>query len=253
MTTWRSVGLTVLSAVMLLAGCGNESTASVQNADNGSAAQTTTQQITSVWPELTQDDMMEQSTLIVCGTVTDQSQPFQIIPTTGGDPSNFIDYTVTISDVLRGEASRETVTVRVQGGTVDGMTTVVDDAPELPADTELLLYLYAPGMGGQYNTEGDYYYVTGMWRGVYQLDTSGETDIFVNQRNHNDPQLQETWDVEQLYTTIETYTEAHPVDTNAARNKAIAQAKEELASGQITQEEYDAQMAELDTYATIKQ
>ena len=240
--------LTFVLCNFLLAGCTQQPTAA---ASSDRTDDITVQHISSILPAMTQEDMIEQSTLIVRGTVTAQSEPFQIAPTTGGDPSNFIDYTVSVIEVLRGDSSKQSVTVRVEGGTVNGMSTVAEEAPELPANTELLLYLYQPGMGTMYNTEGDYYYVTGMYRGVYTLDTKETTARFINERNESDPDLEAVWQADEVEAAIRTYTQSHPVDETAIRDEAIQQYEDELSSGAITQDEYQQAIQEIDTYATI--
>lgn len=242
----------LLLSSLLLAGCANDTTVSNdkpsdENTNNGIV----TQHISNVLPAMTQEDLVEQSTLIVRGTVTGQSEPFQIAPANGGDPSNFIDYTVSVTEVLRGDPNKQSVTVRVEGGTVNGMSTVCDEAAELPQNTELLLYLYAPNMGMLFNTEGDYYYVTGMYRGVYTLNTSGNTETFVNERNQQDPDLEAVWQGDELEAVIDAYTQQHPVNENAIREEAIQQCEQELASGAISQQEYEQQIEEIDTYAII--
>lgn len=205
-----------ICAAMLLAGCGSQTTAGEAQqtealADGSAEQEGITQYISSAYPEMTQDDMMEQSTLIVCGEVTAQSEPFQIQPENGADASNFTDYTISVDETLRGQAG-DTVTVRVQGGLVDGMSTVVEDAPELAAGKQLLLYLRDPGENDTYRTDGTYYYVTGLWRGVYELQISDEGDVFVNERNANDTNLQETWDAQELKAEIAAYNQSNPVE-----------------------------------------
>lgn len=244
--------ISFLLSGLLLVGCAHDTTVSSDTSSSGSAADDiVTQSISILLPVMTQEDMMEQSTLIIRGTVTEQSEPFQIAPANGADPSNFMDYTVSVQKVLRGDSSNQSVTVRVQGGTTNGISTVCDESAELPQDTELLLYLYAPNMGMQYNTEGDYYYVTGMYRGVYTLDTSGNNETFVNEHNADDPDLEAVWQADELEAVIAAYTQQHPVNENAMREQAIAQCEQQLADGTISQDEYEQQMKDIDAYATI--
>lgn len=243
---------TFLLSSLLLVGCAKDIAVSGDIPPSGSADDgVITQHISNLLPAMTQEDMMEQSTLIVRGIVTEKSEPFSIAPANGGDPSNFMDYTVSVQKVLRGDSSKQSVTVRVQGGTTNGISTVCDESAELPQDTELLLYLYAPHMGMLFNTEGDYYYVTGMYRGVYTLDTSGNDETFVNARNADDTDLEAVWQADELEAAIAAYTQQHPVNENAMREQAIAQCEQDLASGAISQDEYEQQIKDIDTYATI--
>lgn len=208
-------------AALLIAGCSGSQTGTgtiqqtTGSANESGQQETLTQYISGMYPEMTHEDMLERSTLVVQGEVTAQSEPFQITPITGGDPSNFTDYTVAVDQVLRGAAG-DTVTVRVQGGLVDGMSTVVEDAPELTVGKQLLLYLRDPGDADTYLTDGTYYYVTGLWRGVYEWQTSDEGEFYVNQSNANDEHLKETWDAAELEAEIAAYNQSHPVEADGA-------------------------------------
>lgn len=235
----KTLAAGLLAGSLLLAGCGNR----VSDGDSGGVSQSGSACLAA----MTQEDMMEKSALIVCGTVTAQSEPFQIVPANGADPSWFTDYTVSVEKVLRGDETKKSVTVRVEGQPVNGTSSVVEEALELEEKQKVLLYLYAPGVGMMYHAEGDYYYVTGMNRGVYTVD--GEN--FVNENNESDPDLKAVWNADELEQLVREYTASHPVNENAIREKMIQRYEEELASGTMTQREYDKAIQELDTYATI--
>ena len=206
------IGALAVCAALLLAGCSGSQTGtgSIQQ-PAGSAEESTLQGGGAMYPEMTHEDMLESSALIVRGEVTAQSEPFEVTPDTGGDPRYCTDYTVAIDQVLRGAAG-DTVTVRVQGEPVDGMDSTAQDAPELTAGKQLLLYLRDPGDAD----DGAYYYVTGLWRGVYEWQTSDEGEFYVNRRNANDEHLKETWDAAELEAEIAAYNQSHPVEADGA-------------------------------------
>ncbi|MDO4175104.1 MAG: hypothetical protein Q4D42_10105, partial [Eubacteriales bacterium] len=175
-----SVSLTCSLFVLsfcFLTGCSSNTTASNGSSPLGSApddasSETIAQNISGCLPELSKEDLIAQSTLIATGTVTEVSDAFQIAPVGGGDPSVFTDYFFTVSDVLRGEPDDNVVSVRIQGGTANGMSSTAELEPQLEVGKSYLLFLYQPNMGGSYNTKGDYDSVTGLYRGAYELDTS---------------------------------------------------------------------------------
>lgn len=201
-----------------------------------------------------QEDLMEQATLVIRGKVAGQSDAFRVSPVFGGDPTIFTDYYVEVYEVLRGDSASpsDTITVRIQGGTVDNLRVIAEEAAELNADDEVLLYLYTPGMGSGYNTEGDYYYIVGVNQGAYVLDESSEImkfsasddESFVNKEG-------EKVDFQETKEEVENFSEIVPVDEDAVYNDFLETCNKNLKSGFITQEEYDRLLAETREYATI--
>lgn len=189
-------------------------------------------------PHRTTDDLFQQSSLVALGQVTDISDAFRIESTSGGT-AIYTDYTFTISRLVRGTNTAESVTVRVPGGTVDHYTEVYEPCAKLEKDGEYLLFLQRPYGGGAYNTAGDYYYVLGLAQGAFTAVDEEKTQ-FVSQ-------LGVELDLGQMAMA---YAD-EPVDENYARREFIENQQWNLESGFITQEEYDQFMAELDVYATI--
>lgn len=185
------------------------------------------------------DDLYEQSALVAYGTITGQSEAFQI-QNVSGPIANFTDYYFRINSTLRGSAESDTVTVRVQGGTVGNYTEVYEFSPSLEADNEYLLFLYKPGRGGAYNTAGDYYYVLGLTQGSFSEDSNGN---FVSESG-------EVISQESLISALNA-DDLDPVDENYFRNEYIANQQRNLENGFITQEEFDEMMENIDQYATI--
>ena len=102
-----------------------------------------------------------------------------------------------------------------------------------------MVFLYQPGRGGSFNTEGDYYYALGMRQGVFTKEESGQ---YISQsgealNNHD-------------------LTQCAAAENNIAapysfRNEYIENQKRNLENGFLTQEEFDQLMRDIDDYATI--
>ena len=189
--------------------------------------------------EKSTNDLCEQSSLIALGTITGKSEAFKI-KNVSGSVANFTDYYFKVDSILRGNADSETVIVRVQGGTVGRYTEIYELSPNLEENNEYLLFLYKPGRGGAYNTEGDYYYVLGLTQGCFEKDG---TDSFVSQNGQILSQ-------EKLVVVLEDEA-GRTVDENYFRNEYIENQKRNLQNGFITQEEFDSMMANIDVYANI--
>jgi hypothetical protein len=182
------------------------------------------------------DDLFEQSSLAVVGVVTGTSAGFQI-RSPSGSIANFTDYYVSVSDLIRGSTDGEMITVRVQGGTAEGITEIYEPTATLEEGEEYLLFLYQPGRGGAFNTEGDYYYVLGLSQGVF---SSNDSSHFVSQSGTVLAQ-----------ETLVSRAMEKPVDEDYFRNEFINNQELNLENGVITLEEYNEAMENLDVYATI--
>lgn len=182
------------------------------------------------------DDLFEKSSLAAIGTVTGQSEAFQIEHISGG-VRNFTDYYFTIENTLRGNAETQTVTIRIQGGTVGNYTEIFEHSPDLKVGKEYLVFLYRPSRGGNYNTEGDYYYVLGQTQGVFTWEASGD---FISATG-----------VRLASTMLISTINDKPVNENYFREEYIANQQRNLQNGFITQKEYDELMENIDKYAKI--
>ncbi|MFQ7139984.1 hypothetical protein [Evtepia sp.] len=105
------------------------------------------------------------------------------------------------------------------------------------AGEEYLLFLNQPSMGGAFHTLGDYYYITGVTQGVFQEGTAG---LYTSQSG-------DTLSPIQLAMT----RSVPPVDSDSLREEFVENQQANLANGFITQEEYDAAIAGMNTYATV--
>ena len=193
--------------------------------------------------EKSEDQLFEQSSLIIRGTVNEDAKMFRI-QSVSGQTGNFTDYQITVQDVLRGSTDDEIVTVRVRGGTAGGVTEICSPVPVLNAGEEYLLFLYQPGRGGAFNTEGDYYYVLGLPQGTFQrAATTVEpqaSDVFVSQTG-----------TQMTYGHILSRAGEYPVDPDYFRKAYLENQKLNLENGFITQEEYRKSVENVDVFAGV--
>ena len=106
------------------------------------------------------DDLFAQSSLVAVGQITGHSDAIRVQHVTEDNAVNFTDYTFSIFSLVQGQPDTDTVTVRVLGGTAGNVTEVYEESPIFSDGETYLLFLYQPGMGGAYNTAGDYYSVS---------------------------------------------------------------------------------------------
>lgn len=183
------------------------------------------------------DDLFAGSTLVVSGTITGEPESLRVRHASVDMETNFTDYTLAVENVYRGQAAGDTLTVRVYGGTAGNVTEIYTPAPQLTAGEEYLLFLNQPGMGGAFNTPGDYYYLTGVTQGVFQADAAGQ---YTSQSGDTlSP------------TRLAAARSAAPGDAPSPREEFVENQQANLANGFLTQEEYDAAIAGMDTYATV--
>ena len=184
-------------------------------------------------PELFQD-----ASLIVEGTVVGNTDAFRI-ESVSGNFGNYTDYQFQINSVLRGEPANgaDSVDIRVQGGTVGNVTEEYSGSPEFEVGENYLVFLYQPGRGGSFNTEGDYYYVLGLCQGVFAKDENEQYLSQSGEKLADDYLIQPINDV--------------PVDPDHFRNEYIENQRRNLENGFLTQEEFDQLMRDIDVYAEI--
>lgn len=259
----KIVTLLTTVAVCFLVGCGNQTTdktASVTATSNKEHTSVTTQNISGTVAGLTQDDLIERSCLVAIGTVAN-SESFQIQPANGANPSVFTDYTVKVSDIIRGEAEADSIIVRVQGGKTETLATVADEEAKLEDKKTYLLFLYKPERGGDYNTEGDYYYVTGAFQGAYEIDTDvpismntsflADTEVSDDIQCVNSKDTETEWSLNDAVENVQEINDEHPADVNYMRDQAHENMRANVESGMMTEEEYNQAIAAEQEYATI--
>ncbi len=236
------VSCMILMTVMLLTACGAESPNN-SALDAAAPDDDTVLTIEGTLAEKNDDQLFEQSSLLILGTVVGDAHAFQV-KNAAGKTANFTDYEIEVADTLRGSSEKTSVTVRVQGGTAGGVTETYTPEPELKTGEEYLLFLYQPARGGAFNTEGDYYYILGLTQGIFQkISGNAEpllTDVYQSQSGFKI-----------TYGELIGRADDYPVDEQYFRTEYIENQKRNLASGFITQKEYDQLMENIDTYAVV--
>ena len=206
--------------------------------------------ITNVIAGKTTDQLIEESNLIAVCELKEVSDAFQI-EAVGGGVMNFTDYYFEVKEAMRGETpdNSNIVTVRIQGGIVDNWSVEMSDYYEFEYDKKYLLFLTHPGMGSGFNTEGDYYYITGSIQGIYpfeeEVSSPARSSYAVLENGMESAPIQ----LISLQEQIDTVNESVPPETNVNYKQFLENQKGNLDSGWITQEEYDNALAEAKQYA----
>lgn len=207
-----------------------------------------------VLAEVTYDDLLQDASVIVEAHTTNISEAFSI-QSVNGAVSNFTDYTLQADKVLKGALDEnETFTVRLEGGTVDGQKVVVEEAPQLPVDESVLLFLYQPNMGGGFNTEGNYYYVLGMMQGVFYPEKDADEKTYAESNNTFTNGLGTSISIQTLendLSNLQQTVSGNNMNENRVYEAFLENQKKNLESGFITQEEYEKGLNESKQYATI--
>ena len=184
------------------------------------------------------EDLLNESTLIAIGKITGRSESYVLKSASGGSRRPFRNYSFAITNTLKGEPYADTVSIRVDGGEMDGLEYNYDSAPKFNQEDEYLLFLYRSDCGGGFETQDDYYNLTGLIQGAYVLGSDG---VY---RNVQDNEV----------LPSEVFISPHmdeELDENYYRNKALKAFKGNYETGFITKEEYDKYVAGLDKYARI--
>lgn len=201
--------------------------------------------ISGMLPAYNLDDLVEKASLIVKAHAESESQVVEIKPANGGDTCNFTNYTFTVSECLCGDVSQgDQITVRVMGGLNEHQNVIYEDAPAITAGQDVILFLYKPEMGAGYITAGDYYYIVGVNQGIYYAaDEADAEDAYINEEGE-----------EISCASVLRSIEQKPAMTSD-RMSEYEEFKQNLQStlenGVITQEGYDAILADSNQYAEI--
>jgi len=193
------------------------------------------------------DEQLKKSQLIVKGKIVKQSEIFTVTPASGVEGSNFSDYYLQVSDVLRGEASKtDLVPIRIEGGDTKELSVVVECQPDIKIGDEVIALLYKPNMGGAYNTDEDYYRIVGMDQGLYFINNGDSKKTIAE--NHRG----ESVDFKELEKKMSAFTKKNPINYNWVYEEVMENVKKNLETGFISQEEYDSIIDEIGKYATVK-
>lgn len=229
-------------------------------------------------PPYSLDQLLEESTLVVRGRVTEASAPFLIRNASRTDQQTYTDYRVEAEEILRGEAVQDEITVRMEGNPQDD-SVVYLDAPVLEEGKEYLLFLQKHNIGGGFHTGEDCYYIHGSRQGVYEpVEFSAaklQKELLVSQENllktedrpgepfrvvHRDAEELRlagkgtddgVLEWEALVDKAAKVNTAVPVDEDFVRKELEKNLRSSTDSGFLTEEEYESLLAELDQYAEI--
>lgn len=201
--------------------------------------------ISSSMPAITMEDLVERSALIVSGTITEKSLPLSIRSASGDQISVFTDWTLTVDTCYRGELpENEALKIRVQGGRNAKLIVENENAPDFCVGDTVLVFLYQPHMGGNFNTaEEDFYYLTGMLQGAFFINAS-EGTVW-------NPLIDSTETMEQLTGEIHDLSAMYTVDDLWLYHHNQTRMDEDLATGGIDQEAYDEFWERMSQYAII--
>jgi len=194
------------------------------------------------------DDMFEQSSLVVYGKVDSKSKSFQIEDSEGG-VNLCTDYYIKPIEVLRGDANgAEKITVRIDGGLYENIKYIDEGEPDFNIGGKFVLFLYRPARGGGFNTEGDYYYVSGGCQGAFKNVGKYDTgDIALLQGGD----YGEGKTMTEMRELTEKANQEIPIDEEYNKNQFLKNIQLNLENGFMEQEEADRLIKSIEEYATI--
>ncbi|MBF0344609.1 MAG: hypothetical protein HQL06_10310 [Nitrospirae bacterium] len=116
---------------------------------------------------LTNEELTRQSSVVVIGNVMDKQSSWNSEGTT-----IYTMVTIIVNEVIRGKLSQQTLTLRYEGGEVEGIGLRVSDTPQFEKNEDVLLFL-KPLQHAV--TERDYssaalFYVVGSGQGKYTIE-----------------------------------------------------------------------------------
>lgn len=190
------------------------------------------------------DKIVEGSSLVVYGTVTDKKEELVIQPSNGGSKKCYTDYYFEIEDTFRGEADQKTIAIRCFDGKRQRAEMgeehhgLID--PILSPGDKYILFLYRPSVGNGELAKGDYYMVVGGSQGEFYESGEGR---FVIDGNDTD--------AESFKKEMAAINKEIPVDEEYDKNHGISSLKGNLERGIISQEIYDQSIKVMDTWAEV--
>lgn len=238
---------------------------------------------------LSVEQMALESDLVARGTVEGSSASFLIQPKDGRDASVFTDYTFAVTQIYRGgqEKAPQEITIRVEGGTYQDITVNTSGSPSFETGREYIVFLYRAPKNGGYETQGEYYYVTGFEQGVFQetlgekadlsalkmqkagaashfSDLKEEENYFVSEKalqreKDGKIKIEDTEEIlseQEFSKEIAAFNQEYPEEIDYYKKRQEETYRSNLETGMITEEEYEQWIAELEEedgpYADIK-
>lgn len=207
--------------------------------------------VSGIVAEQSVEELEQSSSAVLLGKIVDRANAFEITSVTG-ETSNFTDYYLEVYEAYRGnESEGDVVSIRLNEGIVGNLEVIDETAPSFEIGQEYLVFLYNPGVGGDFNTEGDYYYVNGATQGVYQYygenELISEADANKEENNVDEFKL----NIEDFKNDIEVINSEYPISEIDNRQEIIDNLTHNYENRFITEEQYNETIAQLDIYATI--
>lgn len=198
---------------------------------------------------ITTFELERDSNLIAVCTYKEDSHGFQVEATNGG-VQTFTDCYFQVEEVLRGQMPEDGIlTLRQRGGRVGGALSDVTDRHTFQKEALYLLFLHKPTTGGNFNTQGDYYYLTHVLDGVYPMGNdilySSDLDMSLT-ASHS----QMTFTLQGLREDLESINQQYPADVDYVRQQSLENMEENVRTGMMTQEELDEYLEQSEQYAT---
>lgn len=205
--------------------------------------------ITGIIAEQSVEELEKSSSAVLLGKIVGISDAFEITSVTG-ETSNFTDYYLEVYEAYRGnESEGDVVSIRLNEGIVGNLEVIDKTAPSFEIGQEYLVFLYNPGVGGDFNTEGDYYYVNGVTQGVYPY--YGEENLISEFDAGIEGNDIEELNISELKEELLIINENYPVDEIDNRQEIIDNLTHNYENRFITEEQYNETIEQMDIYATI--
>lgn len=198
-------------------------------------------------PGFTLNELIEKADIIVDGTVAGRSDAFLIDPVDEKEPRFFTDMYFSVDNVYYGspdynESESSTISVRLEGGSGDLVSTINDTTPSFQEGSRYLLFLYQLNDGTYYNTEGNHYYVIGVGTGAWTVSSD-------NSEYYDSPLWQPDGRTgvssEELFETLASTKGADrnsPKPAAEGTNAKLDEIESDYQSGLISKESYDNYM-----------
>ena len=188
---------------------------------------------------VTMEELLADSAVIATGKITGGPHSFVVehasVP---GLTAYYSEYDFTIDTVWKGRPYAETVSVRIPGGVVDGVGERYSGTPQFNQEDEYLLFLVTENHGGGYSTRDDYYRPHGLVQGVYIQDEEG---VY-----HNTASDEELPGEAMISPHLDEVREE-----GQDREELLDDFRQRYEEGNISQEEYEELLDQLDQYATV--
>lgn len=138
-------------------------------------------------PGYTVDLLAAETSFAIKGTVTGLIDVPPVVDEVGIQ-NVFTDVVIDVKKDLSGKYTDDTITVRVQGGTIDNTEYVYESSPEFAIGEKVFIFVDEKEPESIY---GDNYYVAGLQHGKYNLDDDGKAKNKNSDRNMSEKDLED--------------------------------------------------------------